>query len=258
MSQVTEQPTTEQILAEVERRRANREQAALEAETSAVTSPTAQGVVRAADRLIFWLSKHWLAIANLGAFLYVGIPFLAPVLMFVGWEGPAQAIYTLYRPLCHQLPFRSWYLFGSQFSYTIQELQQLVGPEALVEHGYIGDPAMGFKVAFCQRDVAIYGAILVTGLLYGLVRRKVKPMPLWAYLLFGLVPIALDGGVQFVSYLLPRLTSTITMPLLESNPLRRTVTGILFGLSTVWLAYPNAQEAFDEIRETLQKRFGWK
>ena len=92
------QPTTGEVLAEVERRR------------TAAKPPVDESqrqIVVLADRFVFWLAKHWLAIFNVLAFLYVGFPTLAPVLMYLGLEGPAKIIYTVYRPLCNQLPQRS-------------------------------------------------------------------------------------------------------------------------------------------------------
>ncbi|HEC33930.1 MAG TPA: DUF2085 domain-containing protein [Chloroflexi bacterium] len=246
------EPSAEEILAEAERRRAARSTTARE------LSPAERRLVITADRIIFWLLRHWLAIFNLGAFLYVGLPFLAPILMHAGAEGSAQVIYALYRPLCHQLPSRSWYLFGDQLTYTAEELMLLVGPEALIPHGYIGDATLGFKVALCQRDTAIYGAILLAGLAYGLTRRRLRPLPLWAYLAFGILPIGIDGGLQFLSAALPLLAPSLAIPPLESTPLRRTVTGGLFGLATVWLAYPNVQEATLDVLATLEQRFGWE
>ena len=244
------EPTTEEVLAEVERRRAAR------VGPRRPLSPTERRLVLAADRAIYWLMRHWLALFNLGALLYVGLPLLAPVLMHLGVEGPARAIYAMYRPLCHQLPYRSWYLFGAQPAYTFEELSRLVGPEALVPHGYIGDATLGFKVALCQRDTAIYGTIFLAGLAYGLVRRRLRPLPLWAYLLFGILPIGLDGGLQLLSHALRILYPTLSIPSFESTPLRRTVTGGLFGLATVWLAYPSIEEATSEVLETLKRRLG--
>lgn len=221
-------------------------------------SPTARRVVIGADRFIFWLARHWLAIFNLVALLYVGLPLLAPILMYVGVEGPAHVIHTMYHPLCHQLPYRSWYLFGSKLAYSQAELAQLVGPQALIQHGYLGDPYLGYKVALCQRDTAIYGTIFLAGLGFGLVRKRLKPMPLWAYLLIGVLPMALDGGLQLLSYAAPLLVPSLNFPTLESTPLRRLITGSLFGLSTVWLAYPYVEASFREIVEDLEKRFGWE
>ncbi len=244
------EPTTEEVLAEVERRRTAR------AGLDRPLSPGERRLVLAADRLIYWLMRRWLALFNLVAFLYVGLPFLAPVLMHWGVEGPAQVIYAMYRPLCHQLPYRSWYLFGLRPAYTMEELSQRVGPEALVPHGYIGDAVLGFKVALCQRDTAIYGSVLLGGLAYGLVRRRLRPLPFWAYLLFGVLPVGLDGGLQLFSHALRLLYPALPVPSLESTPLRRVVTGALFGLATVWLAYPNIEEAVSEVMEALEQRLG--
>lgn len=256
MNESKSEPTVDDILAEVERRRAARQASPPEAE--AQLPPAARQAVVTTDRFIFWFTRHWLAVANTASLLYVGLPFLAPVLMYLGLEGPARIIYSMYTPLCHQLPYRSWYLLGAQFSYTMAEMGRLVGSAGLVEHGYLGDPTLGYKVAFCQRDTAIYGCILLAGLIYGMTRRKLRPMPLWAYLAFGLVPIGLDGGIQMFSAALPILLPSLTITPIESTPLRRVITGSLFGLATVWLAYPHLQEAALDMRKTLTQRFGWK
>jgi uncharacterized membrane protein len=220
-------------------------------------------VVIAADRFVFWLSKHWLAVFNTLAFLYVGLPFLAPALMALGAKGPALVIHAIYRPMCHQLPFRSWFLFGPQFAYTLPELAQRVGMDAMPDpsvRAFVGNEALGYKVALCQRDTAIYGAILIFGLVYGPLRRrwKVPPLPWWAYLGFGIVPMMLDGGYQFLSYALALLWPQSPVSPHETTPVLRVITGGLFGLSTIWLAYPYVQETMEELRETLHQRFGWQ
>ncbi|HSJ59189.1 MAG TPA: hypothetical protein VLC95_18530, partial [Anaerolineae bacterium] len=75
-----------------------------------------------ADRAIWRLAVHWLFLVNLFWGLYVGLPFLAPVLMNAGLETPAKLIYLLYRPACHQRPERSYFLGGPQATYSIEEL----------------------------------------------------------------------------------------------------------------------------------------
>lgn len=233
------QPSVEEILKEAERRRAARRKA----------QP-----LSTSDRLVVWMARRWLFLFNLAAFLYVGLPFLAPVLMRVGAETPAQVIYAMYKPLCHQLPYRSWYLFGERPAYTYEELAQRVGEEELVPHGLIGDPDLGYKVALCQRDTAIYGSILLVGLAYGLSRRRWPPLPFWAYILLGVVPIGLDGGVQLLTYILAYLAPGFPLGLVESTPLRRTVTGALFGLATVWFVYPRLEEVASDILKEAQRR----
>lgn len=234
--------TVEEILAEVKRRRAARR-----AEEESERSPWEQRIARWAERVGQWFVRHWLAVLNLWWFLYVGIPFLAPVLMETGAEGPARFIYLAYQPLCHQLPYRSWYLFGERPFYSMEELlQRGVAPELLVPHGYIGDAVLGYKVPLCQRDTAIYGTIFLAGLAFALTRNRWRPLPLWAYLLLGVVPVVLDGGIQFASQMLTLLFPTAGFVAVESTPLRRVLTGALFGLATVWMVYPYVHRAIGE------------
>jgi len=98
--------------------------------------------VTGADRFTYWMGSHYMVLFNLLAFLFVGISFLAPVLMRAGWEIPAKIIYTAYKPMCHQFAFRSWFLFGEQPYYprelagvdgvmTYEELAALI-PDAVI------------------------------------------------------------------------------------------------------------------------------
>lgn len=194
-----------------------------------------------ADRLVLWISRHWLALFNLALALYLAVPFLAPVLMRSGLTGPARVVYFLYTPLCHQLPDRSYFLFGEHRIYTLEALEQagvLEGNGILERRRYIGDQQLGWKVALCERDVAIYGAMLAGGLLFGLLRRRgrVPKLSFRVYLLF-LIPIAVDGLTQLVG-------------LRSSNWWLRTITGAIFGLATVWLAYPYVDEAMNDIQRS--------
>jgi uncharacterized membrane protein len=190
------------------------------------------------DKLIFQLAKHWLFLANLTWGFYVGLPILAPILMLTGHPWLGNIIYTAYKVACHQIPWRSFFIGGSQIVYTYEELITLVGP-ALPQR-YIGDVAIGYKVALCQRDVATYGTILLAGLVFGLVRRRVKPLPIWAFVL-SLVPMGIDGLTQLFG-------------LRESNWQLRMITGALFGLASIWLAYPYLEEGMRDIRDTVNEK----
>jgi uncharacterized membrane protein len=222
-------------------------------------SPWQRNLVLGAQRFIFWLSKHWLALANLFIFIYVSLPFVAPVFMKAGWTGPARAIYTVYKPLCHQLSFRSWFLFGEEAVYPRAEyeerfhLHEASWTELFGEaRTFTGDETVGYKVAFCQRDIAIYGALFLGGLAYAVLRRRgVRTMPFWLFILVGVLPIGLDGGSQFVSLLVP------WFPARESVWQLRVLTGALFGFAIAWLAYPYIQEGMDETKEVLATRYGW-
>ena len=61
----------------------------------------------ALNRWVYRLSQHWFPWTIALLSLWVILPWLAPVFMRWGWEGPARAIYGLYSLQCHQLPQRS-------------------------------------------------------------------------------------------------------------------------------------------------------
>ncbi len=213
-----------------------------------------------ADKRFLWLSKHWLTVVNTFFFIYVGLPFLAPILLANGYTSNANTIYWLYRLACHQLPSRAFFIAGEQ-------------------------------VAICHRCAAIYGALVMAGLLFNLVRHSLKPLaPRWY--IFFLLPMALDGGMGLVSelrqfvpmgvlwasglavmgiigivlykqnyltwhtYLLFSfgLLALIYLQLFgpyTSNIYLRLITGFMVGVGTVWFAYPTLEEGFYDIQEEV-------
>ncbi|MCX7671165.1 MAG: DUF2085 domain-containing protein [Anaerolineae bacterium] len=212
------------------------------------TTGRTERLAAAVDRLVAWLARHWLALFNAIVAVFVGLPFAAPLLMHLGATGPARLIYWLYRFTCHQLPERSFFLFGAQAVYSVEELEAAAALPAglgLLQREllrWVGNAQLGYKVAICQRDVAIYGSILVGGLLFGLARRfwatrarRLPRLSVKAYLV-ALIPLVLDGGTQLVGW------RESTWPL-------RLLTGGLFGMATVWLAYPYVAEAMADAAD---------
>ncbi len=196
-----------------------------------------------ATGFVIGFARHWLIFFNLAWLIYVATPFLAAIFMEIDWTAQAQVIYLLYSYLCHQLPDHSYFLFGPTF--IPQEAELIAGgmsdsANLFAQRSFIGSPEVGWKVALCQRDVAIYAAVFITGLLYGLVRNRMRPLPFKYYLLF-LIPIAIDGGTQLIGWR-------------ESNWFLRTVTGALFGFASVWLAYPYVDDAMADIISEEQAR----
>jgi uncharacterized membrane protein len=227
-------------------------------------------IVSFSDGIYFWLAKHYLALLNLIVFIYVGLPFLAPVLMRAQVPGAARVLYTVYSPLCHQFGFRSFFLFGEQPYYPLQEaglagiktFEQVTGydevsdpynADRLYARQYTGDETVGFKVALCERDVAIYAAMLLFGLLYGLTGRRFPPLHWAVWVLLALGPIGLDGVSQIVSqFNWPWLGQLL--PFRESTPFLRVLTGALFGFGTAWFAFPNIEESMRETRQFFIKK----
>jgi len=180
-------------------------------------------------RILEGVQRHWLTAANLAVAVFVGLPFLAPILMAAGYDGPAKTIYAAYQVVCHQWAFRSFFLFGPELTYGPDVLHDLVGAHAM--YGIVGSPELGYKVAFCERDTAIYLAVLVAGLAYGRLRQRLPELSLTGYALM-ILPMALDGFTQLFGWR-------------ESTPELRVLTGALFGLASVWLIYPRIDAMFE-------------
>lgn len=65
------------------------------------------------------LTRGWLRIVLVILGVYITLPWVAPTLMRLGAQAPAQFIYNLYRPMCHQFAFRTFFLFGEQPAYPL-------------------------------------------------------------------------------------------------------------------------------------------
>jgi len=191
---------------------------------------------------VFWLSRHWLALFNVLIGLYTAGALCAPVFMHWGWVDGGKVLHTFYKPFCHQYPFRSWFLFGEQGAYPLHEPISVIAMNQ--SSRYLGDVDTGYKMALCQRDVAMYGIIVLAGLVYGIVRsrRRVQPLPMWLFFVFGVMPIALDGGIQWLSYLLWTFFPGVFATPFETIPVMRALTGALFGLGLVAVSYPLLDE----------------
>ncbi len=227
--------------------------------------------VTTGDKVSFWISKRYLLLLNLFIFIYIGLPFLAPTLMKLGAEFPAQAIYRVYKPLCHQFAFRSFFLYGEQPFYPLAEagvsgvktfeqvsgIQNLDDPYSFTRfeaRNFIGNETVGYKIALCERDVAIYLSILLFGVVFGLTGRRIKSLHWMLWLLIGIAPIGLDGFSQLFSQFNWQWLEAV-VPYRESTPFLRALTGSLFGLATAWFAYPSIEESMNETRQYYIKKF---
>jgi len=185
-------------------------------------------------------------------------------MMQIGWRTAGSAIYSVYSLLCHQLPERSFFLFGPQLTYPLAAIQSAWQNtyNIVVLRQFIGNPNMGWKVAWSDRMVSLYSSIWFFALIWWLVRRQVKPLPWWGFLLL-ITPMAVDGLTHLVSDLagigqgfrdsnawLSAFTSGAFSPTFYAgdawgsfNSLMRLVTGTLFGLAVVWLGFPYLDQA---------------
>lgn len=186
---------------------------------------------------------HWVWFLNGAIGLYILTAVSAPLLMMSGLEAPARLLYLLYRATCHQLPQRSFFLGGPASAYSFETVAQVTGAQTSLDLFWqpIYDAALGlgYQMAFCQRDTAIYSAMFVTGTLYALTGRQWRGIP-WYGLALLAVPIAVDGLSQLPGWR-------------ESTPLLRLMTGALFGMGVVLFAFPMLNQGFTDLAAPEQK-----
>jgi len=236
------------------------------------------------NRFVYRMSQHWAWVVLIPLGIFTLMPFVAPTLSYVGWNSASQAVYTFYKPFCHQFGFRSFYLFGLQSVYprantgtalvTYEDIILETAPSdfAHIQNLYadssndsdlmdwanlqwtardhIGNPTMGYKVAVCERDISIYGALFVGGVLYVIFQKRVRPLPIWLYIWLGLGPIAIDGLSQLLS--LPPFEFWAVR---ETLPMFRVLTGATFGFMNAWLGFPYLKMSFDETRWEIEHKF---
>ena len=231
--------------------------------------------VPSAERPNSFLSKHWFSAFTVVFGLYVGLPFLAPIFMQIGWSGLGKGIYLIYSFLCHQLPQRSFFLFSPQASYSLAELHSagVNTTDLLLLRQFIGSPEMGWKVAWSDRMVSMFTSVLLFGFAWRLLKPRIPKLPWWGFVLF-LLPMAIDGTSHFVSDLagigqgfrdsnawLAALTNNAFQATFYAgdalgsfNWWMRLVTGLLLGIGLVWLVYPMMEEWMaDTVREIEAK-----
>ncbi len=126
--------------------------------------PWIEGFVR-------FIARHWLALMNTALGIFVGLPFVSPLLEASG--NPAlsfagDVIFLAYHATCHQLPQRSFFIFQHQ-------------------------------MAWCERDTAIWGTVFIAGLLFSLVRGRVDSLPIRWYVALS-IPMAIDGTTQLFGW----------------------------------------------------------
>jgi uncharacterized membrane protein len=212
-----------------------------------------------------WLSQHWLETFLMIYGLWVFLPFLAPVFMHLGWNDAGRVLYFIYSFFCHQLPERSFFLFGQKPMYSLNEIQSVwqATSNPMILRGFIGNEIMGWKIAWSDRMISFYTSVWMFTVAWWPLRRKIKPLSWWGFALLFL-PMVVDGGTHAMSDLAGigqgfrdtnqwlailthgsyPVTFYVGDALGSFNSLMRFITGILAGLGIVWLAFPYLEESF--------------
>lgn len=162
-----------------------------------------------------WALRHWLLMMNSIVFLYGGLPWLSPIAHVLGLHWLGSAIFLVYSRLCHQKPGQSFFLNG-------------------------------YQVAFCERETAMYTCLFVGGLLFHLVRTRVRPARLWVGTLL-LLPMLLDGGSQLIDDLFHTSLRGANDTIGSFNFWTRMITGLLFAIAALITVYPRLQRDLRDI-----------
>ena len=176
-------------------------------------SPRAQSIANHIDTAVNIFATHWLAaFIGYGA-VVIGLASLAPMLNGAGYETASRFIYLPFRLICHQRDDRSFHLHGE-------------------------------PMAFCERDVAIVSAAVLTAVLFAVVRqRRHLPNVGFSVAVLLALPMALDGGTQLIG-------------LRESTTGLRVLTGTLFSFGVGWFVLPHLESGFMSIRDDIANRRG--
>jgi len=208
-----------------------------------------------------WIARYWVWLLGLFFGLYVSLPWLAPIFMQLGWTGAANLIYAFYSTQCHQMPQRSFFLFGEKTMYGLGDIQAVWKNtnNPLILRQFVGNSQMGWKVAWSDRMVYMYTSIIPFAIpLLWLRKKPMKPISWWTFLLL-LLPMAIDGGSHFISDLsgigngfrdsnlwLANLTNNAFSAsfyagdaLGSFNSWMRLITGLLFAIGVVLFLFPS-------------------
>ncbi len=218
------------------------------------------------NRQTWRFAKHWLLVINAFMALFIGLPYLAPILAHYGFNSAALVIYRAYRVTCHQQPERSFHIFG-------------------------------YQAALCHRCTAIWLSFFLGGLIFILLRHRLRGLPFHWWIL-AMIPVGLDGGTQLIGpvyellnpwfltgfaiivwlvltvvmykqgvrnwqYYLFVLCFPLGMGYVHLTGVRlsnwhlRSITGAILGFSYVWLIFPMMEEAFKDWYQGLSERFGY-
>lgn len=223
------------------------------------------GLFRSTRRIASLLTRRWIVLFA-GLFgIFIGLPLLAPVFMDWGWLNAGKMIYLVYSFLCHQLPERSYFLFGPKVTYSLSEIQSTWqnSSNPMILRQFIGNTQMGWKVAWSDRMVSMYTSSLFFGLLWYPFRDRIKKLPWWGLFLL-LIPMGIDGTSHLISDLAGigqgfRYTNTWLVTLTNHsfpitfyvgdalgsfNSWMRIMTGVFFGIGVVGFSFPYFEDAF--------------
>lgn len=243
-----------------------------------MSNSTARGVLKTVDGIALAISQNWLRTFLIIYGAWVLLPFATPILMEIGWTLPANALYAIYSLFCHQLPERSLFFFGAKPMYSLQEIAQVWSTaNPLILRQFVGTEAMGWKMAWSDRMISVYGGVWVAGLVWAAMgaRRAPRIGLLW-WIVLGVVPLAIDGVTHMVNDVvagttglgfrdtnawLAQLTNhALPRSFYEGNDLgsfnswARWLTGFVFSFASVFALFPIIGNSMDDTAHDADRQ----
>ncbi len=184
--------------------------------------------------------------------LYLAVTFILSLSLFAvplisfSDEETGSAMYGIFSPLCHQKLSRSYCIFHDELGYYINDCTPQNGTFVSDDRELISaeqDGNLGYKFPVCSRDVGLYVFLFFGALVYPLIRRiEDRNIPPAIYLIMAILPLALDGTVQFV-------TDLGFLPFIyESTNMIRFLTGALAGFAASFYLIPLLINLFSDSK----------
>ena len=187
----------------------------------------------------------WTKIATILSGTYITLAILAPMLMFTSLQQTGQLLYRIYSAVCHQEASKSWFFSVNSMSphTTIFTSPETPFPNTVTScvecSTFVGAPGIGWKIALCHRCTAIYLGVFTASLIYHQLKSRhiqIPMLPTYLYLIIGLSPIIVD------TVLLTDSINAFTTSTLHNSHILSTLTGGLFGATSIWYAYPQIEK----------------
>ncbi|MEM7034014.1 MAG: DUF2085 domain-containing protein, partial [Chloroflexota bacterium] len=181
------------------------------------------------------------------------------------------AIYRFLAWNDHQLPQRSYFLFGHDGGIHSYSLKQIIlwGGEPDNLRAFVGNPEIGFKMGLNHRMTAIFVAMTIGSFIW--LATNGKPTVRFIPLLMMTLPLFLDAFSHANSEISDGFRETNAWAAFLTansfpdtfyqgttigtlNWLLRTITGFIFGLGLSWFLFGYLSRRFKQIRQDLEPR----
>lgn len=171
----------------------------------------------------YYIYMAFLVLFNL---LVIATPFIASPDSFLD-----ETIHAVLSPACHQLAARSHCYYPEEG--TIADCPEEYTRETTFET----ERGVAHKFPVCARDMPLYLAALASGVIVYFTKwRDARKPPSPLFFVLALIPIALDGGTQFIG-------------LRESTNELRVLTGLIAGFAFSFYFVPMLNAFF--LKEKL-------